>query len=105
MLNISLAERGAAAKAFWGVDLSWWLGYIRQYLVTAGVVLPAVQHLTALEFSLDVPAPLVTCTVSRFSPCYLLNYLPFSDGKHFESAKYCYFLASLTEIQVLFQKT
>lgn len=72
MLNIPLSGRGAYSKGFLGIDSALWLGYIRQYLVT---LLPALQHLMALELSLDVLAPLVSCTVAQFSlpPCYFLT--------------------------------
>lgn len=100
----TIDRKRSYSKGFLGIDPPLWLGYIRQYLVT---LLPAVQHPMALELSLDVLAPLVSCTMARFPPptSLPLNCLRFSDGKHFQSAKYCYVLASLTEICVLFQKT
>lgn len=65
MLNKPLTGRGATVRVLLGVDPPLWLGYTRQYLVT---LLPAVQHLMALELSLDVLAPLVSCTVASVPP-------------------------------------
>lgn len=54
MLNMPLTGRGAAVRVFLSIDPPPWLGYIRQYRVT---LLPAVQHLMALELSLERETP------------------------------------------------
>lgn len=102
MLNISLAERRAAAKAFWGVDPSGWLGYIKQYLVHRRHFASICAMPGSVGAFPGCPRSIGDLHNVSVPPLLPPNYLHFSDGKRFESAKYCYFLASLTETQSAF---
>lgn len=72
MLNTSLAERGVTVKPFLGVDPSWWLGYIRHFLVRCRDVASSCTWA-----SLGCPVPTGYLSNLKLSPCYLLIVLLF----------------------------